>query len=342
MSGLTTGNGYGSGHELADRASDQQEGTNCPFKLPSTMWISTCSLATVPKKLVRRGRVCGYRPTRTQLEEMLELAQRGIDDPSAEAKISYWQGDQQVSPQGKIRKVLPTHLNEIIDLAGPNARELSNLDFEIRQDGQIERAVTIRMGPDDQWTTYEVRSDDQTWAFGRYHELTDRLLADRNLSTKAHSARPEVPQRGGGSSWKPGTWEVVDDLRVRLVKWGWWSSLWLLPIVAALFVLLVLSYYNPGGKTHADLIEHQHAITMIRWASNNAFALFGIVISYLFGLVPRYYWLASLRKSIVVLKRATGLSQFSFTANSQNSVAIAGFYVTLAALVVSIIAIGLS
>jgi len=299
-------------------------------------WAFLGRLAAVPKKLVRRGRVCGYRPTRAQLEELLELAQRGIDDANASAHLSYWQGDQQISPRGSLNKVLPGNLDEIINDASPKTRELSNLSFDISQDGPIERSVSIEIQPDSEWTTYEVKSDDQTWAFGRHHELTDKLLNDRNLYSKAYSARPEVPRKGAQSSWRPGTWEVVDDLRIKLVKLTVWSLLWLPPLTAALYAAIAYSWYYPGGKTHADLVEHQNAITMIDWANKNKTALIIIGISYLFGLLPRNSWLASLRKSGVMLEKSGILSRYSFL-TSQNAAALGTFYVSILILLIAII-----
>ena len=296
-------------------------------------------LAAVSKKLVRRGRVCGYRPTHARLEEMLELAQRGIDDTNVNAHLSYWQGDQQISPQDSMHKVLPRNLDEIIKEADPETRELSNLSFDISQDGPVERAVVIQIGPD-QWTTYEVRSDDQTWAIGRYYELTNKLLNDRNLYSKAYSARPQVPQKGAQGSWKPGTWEVVDDLRVSLVKLAVWLSLWAAPIAAAIFAFFADSWYYPGGKTYADLMDHQNALNMLHWANVNQSTIILISLSYLLWLISgRLYWLKSWRKSAVVLKKSAILSQFSFTASGQNSVAIATFYATVVAVILAIITI---
>jgi hypothetical protein len=264
------------------------------------------------------------------------LAQRGIDDTNATAHLSYWQGEQQISPKGSLHKVLPGNLDEIVNDANPKTRELSNLVFDIGQDGPIERFVSIEIGPDSEWTTYEVRSDDQTWAFGRYHELTDKLLNDRNLYSKAYSARPEVPRRGARGSWRPSTWEVVDDLRIRLVKLGVGSLLLLLPLAAALYAVIAYSWYYPGGKTHADLVEHQNAITMINWASENKTALIVISISYLFGLVPRNRWLASLRKSGVMLEKSGILSRYGFL-TSQNAAALGTFYVSVLILLVATI-----
>ena len=296
------------------------------------------------KKLIRRGRVCGYRPTRTQLEEMLELAQREIDGPSASAQISYWQGNQLISPQGNLQKVLHANLDEILKDSDPKTRNLDNLYFEIRQDSPIERAVTVQIGVGGQWTTYEIRSADQTWAIGRYYELTDKFLNDRNMYSKGYSARPQVPRKAGGSTWKPGPWEAVDDLRIRLVKLpAWlWLWLWLAPIVAVGFAITILSWYYPGGNTPAGLRDHRNALKVIHWVDLNKTVIIGISLTYLFSLIPRYFWLVSLRKSIVVLKKSPILSQSSFAANSQNSIAIAGFYAALATLIVTIIALGIS
>jgi hypothetical protein len=289
-------------------------------------------------KLVRRARISGYRPTRAQLEEMLELAQRGIDDADAKAHLSYWQGNREITPQGIVRKVLPSHLDEIIKDVGPEARELSNLSFDISQDAPIERAVTIQIGPE-KWTTYEIRSDDQTWALGRYQELTGKLLKDRNLYSKGCSSRPQVPLKGAQGSWTRSA-RAVNPLRVDLVLAVVWLSFWALPLVIATFAIVASSFYYSGNdKTQAGQNDHQNALNMLHWASANWLWISFIVLSYLLWLKPRHHWVEYWQRSAVVLKRSPILSQFSLRANSENSVLIGTFYVTVALLIVGVIAI---
>jgi hypothetical protein len=290
------------------------------------------------KKLVRRARISGYRPTRAKLEEMLELAQRGIDDTDAKARLSYWQGNQQITPQGTMHKVLPSNLDEIIKDAGPETRELSNLSFDISQDAPIERAVTIQIGPDE-WTTYEIRSDDQTWALGRYQELTGKLLADRNLYSRGRSGRPQVPRKGGQGSWTRSA-RVINPLRVDLVLAAVWLSLWAVPLAAATFAVFAYLNYYPIGKTSALRVDRQNALKMLHWANVNSLTITLVVICYLLWLIAgKRYWLKSWRRSAVVLRKSPILSQFSLRANGQNSVNIGLFYVTVALLIVAIITI---
>ncbi|SRR5258708_39661741 len=115
----------------------------------------------MPKKLVRRGRVKGYRPSREQLESLLELAQRGIDSANTTSQLTYLQGDLEIYPNQHVGIILPDHLADLIKEADePN--ELDNLAFSVSQPSPA-RHVEISIGPGE-WTTYHVESDDQTWA----------------------------------------------------------------------------------------------------------------------------------------------------------------------------------
>jgi hypothetical protein len=237
-----------------------------------------------------------------------------------------------------MRKVLPRNLNEIIEDIGLETHELSNLYFNIRQDSPIERAVTIQIGPDSQWTTYEVSSEDQTWAYGRYHELTDKLLSNRNLYSRSYSARPEVPQRGGKEgSWRRSSWEVVENWNVKILDLAVDFSVVLFPIIEISFFFMIFAEYNPIGKTPADLAGRKYALEMINWTKENLAVIILLNLSFAIWLVSRHYWLASLRRSKIILERSPVLSRFNFMSNSQDSVAIGTFYATVVTLVVTII-----
>ena len=58
-----------------------------------------------------------------------------------------------------------------------------------------------------EWTTYLVESDDQTWAYGRYHELTDNLLANRSVFAKGYSPSPQILQEGTDNKWRRAAWK---------------------------------------------------------------------------------------------------------------------------------------
>ena len=143
----------------------------------------------MPCRLVRHGRVRGYRPTVGQLQQTLELAQGGIDDPDSSASLVYSRGNLEFYPEGKLNKILPKHLDQAIEAAGRPDR-LDNLTFSIRQD-DLSRSVDIQIGSDG-WTFYRVESDDQTWAHGRYHERTENFLQHRGLYAKYTDPVPQT------------------------------------------------------------------------------------------------------------------------------------------------------
>ena len=234
----------------------------------------------MPTKLVRRGRVCGYRPTREQLEEILELAQRGIEENSF-ANLKYSQGDQEIYSHGNQGKILSENLSEIIREAG-NPDELNNLYFSVNQDSPARR-VDIQIGSGN-WTTYLIESDDPTWAYGRYHEITERLLANRSLYAKGHSARPEVLQKGTGDKWRPTVWELVPDWRAAIAE-NLLKILWIvLAIGIAPIPFTLIYYYDPAntkvGRNHQHNAEH-----VLQWLSNNSVILFFITVSYVIMLI---------------------------------------------------------
>src|SRR6202046_2458788 len=191
----------------------------------------------MPKKLVRRGRVKGYRPSLEQLESLLELAQRGIDSTDTVARLTYLQGDLEIYPQDHEGIILPSHLAEIIKEAGePN--ELNNLTFSIDQPCP-NRRVEISIGPG-VWTNYRVESDDQTWAFGRYHEVTGRLMADRCNYTKCTSASPQIIQEGTDDKWRPAAWESDEGWLIAISGMAPMFVTLLLGVWLALFGYLVI------------------------------------------------------------------------------------------------------
>jgi hypothetical protein len=130
-------------------------------------------------------------------------------------------------------------LSEIIREAG-NPDELDNLYFSISQDSPPRR-VDIQIGSGD-WTTYLIESDDQTWAYGRYHELTEMLLADRSLYAKGHSGAPEVPQKGTGDKWRAAAWELTTNWRMTFASVAFGLLVFVL-IISIVPIPIVLAYY---------------------------------------------------------------------------------------------------
>ena len=289
------------------------------------------------KKLVRRGRVRGYRPTRSQFEELLELAQRGIDGDSA-ASLRYSQGDLEIYSEDDLRRVTPDDLDAIIREAG-DPEELTNLTFCIGQDSPV-RMVTIVIEPDD-WTMYEVESEDQTWAFGRYHELTEKLLGDRSLYSKFRSASPEV-LREGADKWQPAAWEPVKDWRIFLTG----SSVvipWILFIGALLYALLVSgdASVKPGqpGQTIQTVPNYQQALAQVRWFDAHSTVIISLILIYAIILFTYMRWLRVFLHSKVILRPASLMSRFSFRAANSDPVALGSFYVVLITLIVTGIAL---
>ncbi len=290
----------------------------------------------MPKKLVRRGRVKGYRPTRQQLLELFELAQKGIGADSSIASLRYSQGDLEISPRDKPQLVLPEHLAEVISEAG-DPDELNNLEFAISQDIPVRRVVELTIGPGE-WTTYRVESDDQTWAFGRYHELTDKLLRDRSIYAKGESSSPEVLQAGTDDRWRAAAWEPVTDWRISLAGLALPVSTILPIIVAVLAGFNILEYKLGGGGTKIDRADYQDALSVIRRTEANRIVIIGLTLSYLIGMLAWRRWLRSLLKSAVILRKASLISQFSFQNRKSDSVALASFYVSFLMLVITALA----
>ena len=290
----------------------------------------------MPKKLVRRGRVRGYRPSREQLESLLELAQRGIDSTDTVARLTYLQGEMEISPRDHEGIILAADFAEVIKEAGePN--ELNNLSFTIGQPCPTRR-VEINIGPGE-WTTYRVESDDQTWAFGRYHEITDRLMADRCNYTKGTSASPQIIQEGTDDKWRPAAWEADKG-------WQIWRAAMIPGVLAfSLFAWFFLWGYavleaNYGPlKTGADRANRAHAIKQEHWLQAHAFLMFILTVACLIGAYSWWRWLRSLLVSSVILQKTSLAYKFSFRDRQQDSVALVSAYIALCALIVTIIAL---
>lgn len=286
-------------------------------------------------KVVQHGRVRGYRPTRSQLEEMLDLAQRGIDGDS-QANLTYSQGDLVIYPEDNLKRVTPDDLDEIIRQAG-EPEELSNLSFAIAQESPV-RALAIEIRSGD-WTEYVIESEDQTWAYGRYHELTEKLLSDRSLYSKFRAASPEV-LRQGADKWQPAAWEPVKDWRIFLTG----SSVvipWILLIGALLYALLVSgdASVKPGqpGQTIQTVPNYQQALAQVRWFDAHSTAIIGWTLIYSVALFAYMRWLRVFLQSKVILRPASLMSRFSFRAADSDPVALGSFYVVLATLIIGVI-----
>jgi hypothetical protein len=265
---------------------------------------------------------------------MLDLAQRDIGENSI-ANLIYSKGDLEIYPQGTLSKILPVHLEEMIKESG-SPDELNNLNFSISQDSPVRR-VYLHIGSGD-WTTYRVESNDQTWAFGRYHELTEKLLSDRNSYAKVRSAKPEVPQEQSDTKWRPAPWEPVA---------GWWFFLigvtttllkWL-PVILGVTAAFEVGNYYAAGKAAQYRQERANDLATIHWAGAHRGALIGFSISYIIALIAFRRWLSTLVKSKVVLNKGSLLSRFSFRDKRADPVILASFYVAIATLIFTAMAV---
>lgn len=287
----------------------------------------------MPRKLVRHGRVCGYRPTREQLDEILELAQRGIEGNSI-ASLRYSQGDEEIYSHGHNGKILSQDFSDLIKEAGDPAA-LNNLYFSISQDSPVRR-VDIEMGPGD-WTTYLIESDDQTWAYGRYHELTEKLLANRSLYAKGHFARPEILQESTGDKWRPAAWELVADWRVSIVK-NLSRVLWLaLAIEVAPILVALLYYYDPGGHTTVERNDQHNAERVLQWFNHKSTILLLITLSYVIMVIFLERRMRYFRRSKVILQSISSFSQLSLRQNPNDAVQLLILYLTFFILIVGVV-----
>lgn len=286
----------------------------------------------MPTKLVRRGRVCGYRPTREQLEEILQLAQKGIDENSA-VSLKYSQGDKDHYSHGNHGKILPVNVAEIVKLAG-DPDDLNNLEFSISQDAPARR-VNIQIGPGD-WTKYLIESDDQTWAYGRYHELTERLLANRSSYAKGHFARPEVLRNDTDDKWRATVWELVPDWRASFAD-HFLTPMWLALSVEIFPILVALVYYFNPTNNRVGRADQNNAEHLLQWFNNNSFVLILITLSYVFMLIYLRRWMRTFLRSKVRLRDVSIFSQLSFRRNRDDAVQLIILYLTFLLLVIGVI-----
>lgn len=291
----------------------------------------------MPKKLVRRGRVCGYRPTREQLEEVLELAQKGIEDHPV-ALLRYSQGDEEIyshgdSDSGKISRV---NLQEIIEDAG-DPGELHNLHFSVSQEVPVRR-VEIQVGSGD-WTTYLVESDDPTWAYGRYHELTDKLLISRSLYAKGHSPSPQILKEGTDNKWRPAAWELVSNWKTSagddLIKALWTVLIFELVLIA----YAIGTYYDPGGSSQVAKNDQHNAAAALGWIDKNSFIIFLVNVTYIAMILALKRWMRYFLRSVVLLQNDSFLLQLSPSKNRNDPIRLITLYITFGALMVSIVAL---
>ena len=288
----------------------------------------------MPKKLVRRGRVRGYRPTREQLEEILELAQRNIDKNSI-AKLVYSQGNEEIYSEGNSGKISPENLGQIVKDAGDPV-ELNNLYFSISQDSPVRR-VEIEVGPGD-WTRYFIESDDQTWAHGRYHEITEKLLTNRSLYAKGHSSAPQIPKEGT-DAWRSAAWELVSDWRASVVNFAT-PVLWSVVVIEILTIVVALGYYYGTYTDPTVARNYRHnANLVLGWFRHNSGLLFAVNLSYIIMVILLGRWLKTFLKSKVILQGNEGslLSQLGFQKNRNDAVQLAILYLTFFLVVVGIV-----
>jgi hypothetical protein len=295
----------------------------------------------VPKKLVRRGRVRGYRPTREQLEEVFELAQRGIGQNSV-AKLIYSQGNEEIYSEGNDGKILPENLGQVVRDAG-DPGELNNLYFSINQDSPARR-VEMEIGPGD-WTTYSIESDDQTWAHGRYYEITESLLANRSLYAKGGFSAPEVPKEGT-DGWRPAAWELVSDWRASAVGnviHALWFALWSVVVVGILTILVALSYdyYNMYTNSEVARNDRHNAHLVLSWFQYNSTFLLIVILCYAMMARILSRRMKRLLESKVTLRGSGSsfLSQLAFQRNRNDAVQLAVLYLTFLILIVGIVAL---
>jgi hypothetical protein len=265
---------------------------------------------------------------------MLELAQRGIDGDS-EAHLTYSQGDLEIYPQGTLKRVLPDDLKEVIHEAG-DPDELSNLNFSINQTSPV-RVIDIYIGPGD-WTEYTVESDDQTWALGRYHELTERLLNSRTIYAKCRSRSPQTLREDKASIWQPAPWELAKGWRIVAI-----NSLriiaGLIPGLIAAYIGLtaVSAYTSTSDPTRQDKQTSQQSLVQMHWIGAHVVPILLLAVSYIVIVFGLRRWFKTFLTSKVILRQSTLLGQFSFRGSASDPLALASFYAAVAALLVPVV-----
>lgn len=280
----------------------------------------------------------GYRPTREQLEELLELAQRGIDhDPAA--RLVYLQGREEIYAEKSSGKILPGDFGQVVKDAG-DPRELNNLYFSISQVSPVRR-VEIEIGPGE-WTWYVIESDDQTWAHGRYHEITEKLLVDRSLYAKSHSSTPQVPGRGT-DNWHPAPWELTPDWRVSAVDYVNQIVRWVLgcTMVAEIGTILVsLSYYHATYTDPEQAKNDRYAANMVlEWFKHNTTWLLLLNLGYIFLVVMLNYWMKTFLSSRVILQdnNKSLLFQLGLQGNRDNLVNFAMLWLAFFSTIIGVV-----
>ena len=289
----------------------------------------------MPARLARRGRVKGYRPTYNQLQELLEIAQKDFCDAS-DASMIYLQGDFEITPQVDKGKILPRHVDEMIKDAGdPN--ELNNLSFSISQTAPMQN-VEIHIGSGG-WTTYRVKSTDQTWAYGRYHELTDKLMSDRSLYAKFSAGQPEILRED--NKWRTTAWEVSKDWRELGTAVA--ASIPWLPLVATgCFGFVIAAYAASPGSNAAERQSHKLALQDVHNLHTHASILIVLTVLYIITLYAYRAWLRSWLRSKIVLRKPPLMSQFSFRDRKSGAVGLASFYIAVFTLIVTTVAVIIS
>lgn len=288
----------------------------------------------MPQKLVRRGRVLGYRPTREQLERILELAQRGIEENSV-ANLKYSLGNKVFYSNGNNGRILPEDFRRDIVREAGNPGELNNLIFSISQASPVRR-IEIEIGPGD-WTTYLIESDDPTWAHGRYFEITEELLADRNLYAKGRSSTPQVPKEGT-DEWRPAVWELVSDWRASALDYLNVVLWFVVVIEIGIIIIADLYYHNTHGNAEVARNDHHNAQLVLNWFNNNATLLFFISLSYILMIIFLSRRMKKLLESKVILQGSNSfISQLRFQNNRNDAVQLALLYLTFFILIVGIV-----
>ena len=235
-------------------------------------------------------------------------------------------------------KILSSDVDVIYQDSG-EPEVLNNLRFLISQVSPLRR-VEVNIGPDD-WTTYVIESDHGTWGYGRYHELTEKLLSDRNIYSRAHAPGPQILKEGTDDKWRPAAWEFksrpIDNVIILSQ-----AILWIAIVVEAVLALgAVLSYYDPQEKTAAeDRGDKTSALYFYHWAGHHAWIIAFINISYVLLIIFISRLARALRKSKVIFKGSAAWESLSFRKND-DTVQLAGLYLAFLALLVSILALAL-
>jgi hypothetical protein len=268
---------------------------------------------------------------------MLELAQRGIDK-NPETELIYAQGNEEIFSRGNEGHILPENLAQVIKDADDPA-EMNNFFFSIGQDSPVRR-VEIEIGPGD-WTRYFIESDDPTWAHGRYHEVTEKLLASRSLYAKGHASAPQVP-REGTNEWRPAAWELVSNWRANIANYTI-PALWIILIAEIVTITVALSYYydDAGAKSKVAVSDRHNAEVALNWFHSNSALLAFITFSYVAMIILVRQRMRRLLRSKIILegRGSSFFSQLGFKRNRDDAIQLATVYLTLLILMVGVAAL---